>query len=197
LGFSIVTLWSAFLVAQADVGKEADALLMSFRLSQGIPQAEEFRHSLVKYVQSIKDSEWKEMDRGFMCADTQQCLNILWKQYYKIRPQDPNDYTCYSNLGNYLGIVSKLRLARMLLIKGNLYPPTWVIIIFGFLGIVFVIFFTNIQQVRVKLIIEFIVVFMVSSCIFFIYDLNTPFSGLINVPPDAFEKVYEAMSSGH
>jgi hypothetical protein len=101
----------------------------------------------------------------------------------------------YSNLGNLLGQVSKLRLARALLIKGNLYPPIWVIIIFGFIGVGYVIFFTNIQQNKVKLVFEFIVVFMVLSCIYFIYDLNTPFSGYINVSPEAFEKVYEIMTA--
>jgi hypothetical protein len=39
------------------------------------------------------------------------------------------------------------------------------------------------------------VIFMVLACIYFIYDLDTPFSGLITVKPDAFRTVYLKMLS--
>jgi hypothetical protein len=47
----------------------------------------------------------------------------------------------------------------------------------------------------VSLIYEFMVLFLVLSCIYFIFDIDTPFSGLITVKPDAFQTAYLKMLS--
>ena len=39
------------------------------------------------------------------------------------------------------------------------------------------------------------VIFLVLACIYFIFDLDTPFSGLITVKPAAFSTVYLRMLS--
>ena len=46
-----------------------------------------------------------------------------------------------------------------------------------------------------SLIYEFMVLFLVLSCIYFIYDLDTPFSGLIILKPGAFQAIYLKMLS--
>jgi predicted aspartyl protease len=48
-------------------------------------------------------------------------------------------------------------------------------------------------QDPVIIVFDFMVIFIVLSCIYFIYDINTPFSGYITVSPDVFEKVHAKM----
>ena len=77
--------------------------------------------------------------------------------------------------------------------KGNLYPTVWIILIFGFGSIVFAMVLLNQNQTALSLIFEFMVIFMVLCCLLFIWDINTPFSGLIIVQPDAFQEIYKKM----
>ena len=61
LGFAIVTLWSAFLTAQANVTREADSLLVAFRISKTLPNSGTFRQALTDYVKSVVADEWPAM----------------------------------------------------------------------------------------------------------------------------------------
>ncbi len=81
LGFAIVTLWSAFLSAQANVTREADSLLTAFRASQTLPPSKAFRRDLADYVKSVVDDEWPTMAAtDAMSQKTQHSLEKVWEQ---------------------------------------------------------------------------------------------------------------------
>ena len=52
IGFAIVTLWSTFLSAKADVNHEADAIISAYYSSQNLPNSEAFRQSSEKLCQN-------------------------------------------------------------------------------------------------------------------------------------------------
>src|SRR5271157_1593672 len=82
LGFAIVTLWSAFLTAQANVSREADTLLMAYRLSKTLPKSEDFRRTLSDYVQSVVNDEWPAMAAtDAMSEQTEKFLEKLWDSF--------------------------------------------------------------------------------------------------------------------
>ena len=97
----------------------------------------------------------------------------------------------YTNLTE----ASRQRSSRVTALEGNLYSPVWVILIFGFISVVYGLYFINREPTVVSLIYEFMVIFLVLACIYFIYELDTPFSGLITVKPEAFRIVYLKMLS--
>lgn len=194
LGFAIVTLWSAFLTAQANVTQEADSLLVAYRLSQTLPNSGTFRRSLVDYVKSVADDEWPAMAAtDTMSMKTQHALEKVWDNFILLKPADKSDNDLYLEIGNRLNKVNQQRLTRALLTHGNLYPPVWVIIVFGFITVLYGLFFNHMLQNRVRLIFDFMVIFVVLCCIYFIYDINTPFSGYVVVKPTAFELIHARM----
>jgi hypothetical protein len=194
LGFAIVTLWSAFLHAKADVIKESDALMRAFQISRTLPDAQGVRQALMDYVKAVRDEEWPEMDRNSrMHEPTGKRFDLLWERYLQIRPKNQNDNDMYVSMGSYLHDASGWRTARELCLKGNLYPPVWVLIIFGFITMLYCLYVTNIQQNPAQIIFEFVVIFFVLSFIYFIADLDSPFSGSVNVLPHPFDAVYQKM----
>ncbi len=193
LGFAMVTLWSAFLTAKTDVGKEAEGLLMAYRVSHDFPNSDGFRSALMGYVRSVKEDEWPQMDRGAMSEKTRQHQDNIWKTFRQMKPSNNEGNDLYVNLGTFLKEAGIQRLNRALLIKGNLYPPLRIIIIFGFFSMLYCLYFSNIQQNWVQIIFDFIVIFILISIILFIHDIDTPFSGYVIVPPDAFDYVYQKM----
>lgn len=193
LGFAIVTLWSAFLKTEANVGREADSLLITYRLSRDLPHAEAFRQSLQDYVRSVVQQEWASMEGDSMNEEAQKRFDKIWEQLHLLKPESKGDNDLYIALGNSLSEASRQRLSRALTMEGNLYPPIWVIIVFGFISVIYGLYFCHIQQNTVRLIFDFMVIFLVLSCIYFIYDINTPFSGYIVVKPEIFQRVYATM----
>ena len=194
LGFAIVTLWSAFLTAQANVTREADSLLVAYRLSKTLPNSGAFRQSLTAYVKSVVDDEWPNMETHDAMSDrTQQSLDKVWDSFILLKPADKGDNDLYIEVGNRLSEASQQRLARTQLTQGNLYPPIWVIIVFGFITVLYGLYFNHMQQNAVRLTFDFMVIFVVLCCIYFIYDIDTPFSGYVVVKPDFFKLAYARM----
>jgi hypothetical protein len=191
IGFAIITLWSAFLTAKANVTREAESLLVVYRTAKHLPASEAFRQAVVNYVKTVTDVEWAEMEKDAMSPEAGQRFDDIWSRYYELAPDTNKAGELYNNLTE----ASRQRSSRGTMMQGNLYPPVWVILIFGFLSVIYGLYFINRQPTLVSLFYEFMVIFLVLACIYFIYDLDTPFSGLITVKPDAFRSVYLKMLS--
>jgi hypothetical protein len=190
LGFCLVTLWNDFGTARTVAANEASALLAASYFSRQFNDSGGFRTALAAYAQSVVAEEWPDMDAKLaMNPHTHQLAIQVWDAYRVLAPQDKQDNILYANLGNVLLEASRERNARALLLSGNIYPPVWVIIVFGFFGSALALLCANPDQEGWQLVMEFVVVFTVLSCIYFIYDISTPFSGVLNVPPDAFVNV--------
>jgi hypothetical protein len=191
IGFAIVTLWSAFLTAKTNITREADSLMIVYRTAKHLPGSEPFRQALASYVKTVIDVEWGEMGKGAMSPEAGQRFDDIWSRFYEL-VSDPNKSgELYANITE----AGRHRSSRASTLQGNLYPPVWMILMFGLVSVIYGLYFINREPTLVSLIYEFMVIFMVLACIYFIYDLDTPFSGLIIVKPDAFRTVYLKMLS--
>ena len=195
LGFSLVTLWSAFLNAQINVSQEANALLVGYYLSRDIPDSEDLGRNLELYVQNVLEEEWTLMENGQMSEAADKHLNEAWKKLLEFRKKGQVDSNLFNNLSDNLKEATKQRSLRRILVKGELYPPMWVMIVFGFMAVIFGLFFLHLEKSTVRLIFEFMVIFTLLAFIFFIVDLSTPFSGYINVAPEAWQRINEKISA--
>lgn len=189
IGFSIVTLWSTFLTTQANVSREADGIMVAYYASRPLPNSEAFRQSLQSYVKSVLDDEWPQMQQDSMSQAASQRFDEVLEKYFVLS----GDSDKLRGIFNSLAEAGRQRLSRATTVKGNLYPTVWIILFFGFGSVVFGLYLLNRQPTIVSLIFEFMVFFMVLTCLLFIYDINTPFSGFITVQPDAFQAVYHKM----
>jgi len=187
LGFYVVSLWNDFGVAKSVVADEANAIHAAHYYSCEFRDSVAFREALGRYARSVMTEEWAVMNRDLtMNPHTHALYLAVWEAFRALRPENKEDNILYVNLGNQLLESSRQRNARQLLLCGNIYPPVWVIIIFGFFGSCLALFCANPDQEGGQLLMEFVVVFTVLSCIYFIYDISSPFSGIMNIPPDAF-----------
>ena len=186
IGFAMVTLWTAFLTAKANVTREADAIMITYRTAKNLPESESFRQAIVDYVKSVINVEWPEMERGAMSEKANQHFEDIWSRLYELKGDSNKVATLYTNLTD----AERERLSRASVLGGNLYPPVWVILFFGFISVIFGLYYINREQTVVSLVFEFMMIFLLLSCLYFIVDLDTPFSGLVNVKPEAFQRVY-------
>ena len=191
IGFAIVTLWSAFLTAKTNITREADSLMSVYRTAKHLPASEPFRQAVASYVKTVIDAEWGEMEKGVMSLEAGRRFDDIWSRFYEL-VSDPNKSSeLYTNITEANGH----RSSRASTLQGNLYSPVWMILMFGLVSVIFGLFFINREPTLVSLIYEFMIIFMVLACLYFIFDIDTPFSGLITVKSDAFRTVYLKMLS--
>jgi len=194
LGFAIVTLWSAYLSAQTNVSREADSLMVAFRVSKTLPNSGALRQTLMDYVKSVVADEWPAMEaQDAMSEKADRAWDGVWEAYLRLKPENKMDNDIYLEVGSRLTQASQHRLFRSLSTQSNLYPPIWVIIVFGFITVLYGLYFHHMRQSPVNLTFDFMVIFVVLCCIYFIYDIDTPFSGFVVVKPDVFTLIYAKM----
>jgi len=191
IGFAIVTLWSAFLTAKTNVTREADSLMIVYRTAKHLPASEPFRQALSSYVKTVIDVEWGEMEKGIMSPEAGQRFDDIWSRFYELVSNTNKSGELYANITE----AGRHRSSRASTLQGNLYPPVWMILMFGLVSVIFGLYFINREPTLVSLIYEFMIIFMVLACLYFIFDIDTPFSGLVTVKSDAFRTVYLKMLS--
>jgi len=167
LGFCLVTLWNDFGTARTAVANEASAVLAANAFSMQLGHSGPFRQILTAYAHSVVEEEWPDMDAKLtMNGHTHQLVLDVWRAYLTLAPTDKHDNILYANLGNVLLEAARQRNARALLLSGNIYTPVWVVIVFGFFGSVLALLCANPDQEGWQLVMEFVVVFTVLSCIY-------------------------------
>jgi len=191
LGFSIVTLWGTFVSAKNSVNAEAGAVLVSYHLSMPLENSRRFQQALADYTKSVVDDEWPFMDQQrSMSEQSFKYLDEIWDAFYGMRPMEKEAYSLYAAVGQSLAEVSRHRLSRAQTLSGNLYPPVWIILWFGIFGVFVGLLLTNPEQTGSQVAMEIIIVFLILSCVYFIMDISTPFSGVLNVSAEPFQNVH-------
>ncbi|MDQ1278255.1 MAG: hypothetical protein QG555_1297 [Thermodesulfobacteriota bacterium] len=193
LSFSMITLWGIYQNAETTVTKEAELALNMYRLSPGLPNSGHFRHLLTDYVRTVKEEEWKEMDKGVFRAKMDSIDDRLWAELNAIRPQSPEYFSIFNNLIVMMTDMGEQRLERLLLLDGSLYPQMWALIYLGGFLSLFGLFFTSTGQAKVQFISDFMLICMIVFTIYLIYELDSPFSGNLHIDPKAFNMVYDKM----
>ena len=129
------------------------------------------------------------MAMGSMNVEAEQRFEGVWHAFYRLKVEPQRASDVHANLTE----ATQQRLSRAILLQGNLYPPVWVILLFGLVSVIYGLYFIRRQLNVVSLIFEFMVIFLVLACLYFIYDIDSPFSGYISISPTIFKTAYAKM----
>jgi hypothetical protein len=196
LGFAVVTLWTQFIKSGDLVIKEATTINNLYRLSLVIPGGEDMRSAILRYNKSVIDDEWPEMDKyNKMSPRTQEIFQEIWFRAHKLKPISDESKLFYSQLVEQLQKLAECRLQRILLIDGHLYPLIWFIIIAGAILAIISFYYISIEKLKIQFIFDSILICMMFLTIWLIAELNTPFSGNVNVTSKPFVITREHLST--
>lgn len=193
LGFAVISLWQDYNRADAAITNESDLLVVEYRLSLSVPGSTALRRSLLDYVDFVADTGWRNMRQGKVSDEADGLYEEIWT---RLRQADPGGGPGRNIYGHMLGRMidlDKLRRQRLLLVDGNLYAPIWGII---YMGVVFTIagfYFIETDHRSADVFFMVMMLVMVLGNIFLLYELDTPFSGVIRIEPGQFVKAAALM----
>ncbi|MYL84305.1 DUF4239 domain-containing protein [Desulfovibrio aerotolerans] len=194
LGFAVVSLWQNYNAADAAITNESDLLVVEYRLSQSLPGTEAFRQSLLRYVEAVQEPGWGMMRDGNASDGAEELYSALWNELQRIDPKAvAHNHSVYALMLSRMIDCNKLRHERLLLIDGSLYSPIWVII---YMGVAFTIagyYFIETGHRPADLYFMTMMLAMILGNIFLLYELDTPFSGIISLDPEKFAQAAQTM----
>lgn len=194
LGFAVVSLWQNYNAADTAITDETDLLVVEYRLSQALPGMEAFRQSLLRYVEAVREPGWGLMRDGNPSDGAEDLYSAIWNNLQRVDPT-PSEHgrSVYTLMLSRMIDCNKLRHERLLLIDGSLYAPIWVII---YMGVAFTIggfYFIETRSRPADLYFMTMMLAMVIGNIFLLYELDTPFSGVICLDQEKFAQAAQAM----
>jgi len=193
LGFAVVSLWQDYNRADEAITNESDLLVVEYRLSLSMPDTQSLRRALLQYVEYVGEAGWKAMRAGDRSDGADALYDGIWDQMRLADPGAGRGHRVYDLMLSRLIDLNRLRHQRLLLIDGNLYTPIWVII---YMGVVFTVagfYFIETDHRGADAFFMVMMLAMVLGNIFLLYELDTPFSGLIRIDPVKFVKAVAAM----
>ena len=194
LGFAVVSLWQTYNSADSAVTNEADLLVVECRLSQSLPGSEGFRRALLRYTEAVRDPGWAMMRDGEASDGAGPLYDAVWNELRALNPApELHVQAIHTLMLSRLIDCNKLRHQRLLLIEGSLYTPIWVIIYLGVAFTVVGFYFIETGHRPADRFFAVMMLVMLVGNIFLLYELDTPFSGVICLDPDKFAQAAQAI----
>jgi hypothetical protein len=197
LGFTVVNVQQRFEHVREITAKEAGYLLDLYGDSVVFSdkQHQKIKEALLKYAESVIQSEWPQLEVGIPTVRTNEALKGIWEVYYEIEPKSESEKAWYSLSLDKLNMLLDARLSRLVNAKESLSPGLWMFLISGGLILsVFVAFF-GIEKLPFHILMAFILASTNAFLIFLIYSLDTIFTGNMSIPPDSFIETFKYLQT--
>ncbi len=149
----------------------------------------EIRNAIKGYGTSVIIDEWAGLEEGKINLKTEQALKVIFIAYYKIDPSSVKQQAWYAESISKLNQMMNTRLSRIINSKSSLGSEMWSLLILGALSMVTFMWFFGIESLASHLLMSSILAATAAFLLFLIYSLDSAFSGVVSVTPEAFERV--------
>jgi hypothetical protein len=197
LGFMLYTVWTAFGEADLNADLEANAVLETYRLAQGLPQPQRTRLQTLarSYADAVITRDWPEMARGEVPEQTRAISAEMWDTVMSVREASATEVTAQQQVQSHLSSVDQHRLRRVLQSSTSLPPILWWVLLAG--GALTIIsactFGAEHRKLQTFQVISFSL--LVSLSLVAIADIHRPFHGLVHVRNYAFLRAQQSMQA--
>ena len=191
IAFVVVVAWQGFDKASLNTEMEANFLTDLMRDSGALsrPFAQQVRALVDDYVKAVVNEEWKTIAQGKPSAHVQDVVNKLGTLYSSYAPATVTEEVFFRESVHKLNELSELRRQRLVDAKSGLHPVLWFVLIIGGIGTIVFTFFFGAEDVRAQILMTSILAALIALILLTIMVFDFPFTGDVNVSPDAFTQM--------
>ena len=196
LAFMIVIVWERFDEAESNTTSEAAHLNALWRDVAPLPDGPAAQQRVVAFAQSVVRDDWPDIAAGRPeSAITTARFNEMWIAFRDLRidSADAKQTAWYSAAVSELNDVALHRRKRIISGEARLPTPTWLLLIFGGVGMVAFTYLIAAKDRIVQILSTAFLTALVTYSILMVAALQHPFVGDVSVSPEAFENVLKAM----
>jgi hypothetical protein len=188
LGLIVVDAMTKFQTAREVVEQEANALADVFLLANSFPEekCQKVRVICNDYVKEILTDEWPAMAEGKISTSARKAIVELMKEVMSFEPVSENQKAIYPIAVQEACQVWDYRRARTNMAQHGIPVVEWVVLIIGAIVTIVFTYFFGLSDARAQMAMTAMVSLLISLNMYLVILFGAPFSGDLQVSPDAF-----------
>jgi Protein of unknown function (DUF4239) len=191
LAFVVIAVWQDYKIAQTNVESEANELAGVYFLASQLPEPERTRvQDLARtYTRVVVEEEWPMMEQGQTSPRADSLVRELRLELLQFDPRNEGEQVLYERGLTQVHDVADARRLRLLQVREGIPDLLWVVLVGG--GVITVCFtylFGLKSNVAHALMVAALTL-VICGILFTIAEIDYPFSGAVDIQPDAFREV--------
>jgi protein-S-isoprenylcysteine O-methyltransferase Ste14 len=191
LAFVVIAVWQDYKTAQTTAESEANELAGVYFLASQLPEPQRTRLQDLarRYARVVVEEEWPMMEQGQTSPRADSLLRQLRLELLQFDPRTRGEQVLYERGLTNLHDAIDARRSRLLEVREGIPNLLWVVLV---LGGVITVSFTYLFGLKSNLAHALMVAaltLVICAILFTIGEFNNPFSGVVEIRPDAFKEM--------
>ncbi|MFA6213048.1 MAG: hypothetical protein WCT03_20240 [Candidatus Obscuribacterales bacterium] len=188
LGLIVVDAMTKFQTAREIVEQEANSLADVFLLANSMPPEKCRKVQIVcnEYVKEILEVEWPAMAEGKISKTARKAIVELMKEVMSFEPVTENQKAIYPIAVQEACQVWDFRRARTNMAQHGIPAVEWIVLVIGAVVTIVFTYFFGLSNAKAQMAMTGMVSLLISLNMYLVILFGTPFSGDLQVSPDAF-----------
>jgi hypothetical protein len=191
LAFVVIAVWQDYETAQTNLESEAHELAGVYFLASELPEPDRTRvQELVRtYARVVVDEEWPMMEQGQTSPRAGSLLNQLRLQLLGFDPHTAGEQVLYDRGLTQLHDATDARRSRQLEVREGIPELLWVVLVGGGVVTVSFTYLFGLKSNLAHALMVAALTLVICGILFTIGEFDYPFSGVVEIRPDAFKEV--------
>jgi hypothetical protein len=191
LAFVVIAVWQDYETAQTNVESEAHELAGVYFLASQLPAPERTRIQDLarRYARVVVEQEWPMMEQGQTSTHAESLLSQLRLKLLEFDPRTEGEQVLYERGLTQLHDAADARRSRLLEVREGIPELLWVVLVGGGVVTVFFTYLFGLKSNVAHALMVAALTLVICGILFTIGEFDYPFSGVVEVRPDAFKEV--------
>ena len=189
VAFAVYVAWTDFNSAGTNLEHEATEVADLSRLSTAMPDPyrKNISVALMAYLNAVVQDEFPAMAEGRDSQRTWDSVQRLWDVYGTFRPENPQMQAYLAESLKHLTQLSDYRRTRLFTSRSSVPANLWCLLISGGILLIAFTYFLGHESVWSQAGMTAALAGLLAFSLFVILSLDTPYSGVARVTPQAFK----------
>jgi len=191
LAFMLIAVWEDYKTAQTNVESEANELAGVYFLASQLPEPQRTRIQdlLPTYARVVVEEEWPMMKRGQTSPRADSLLRQLRLKLLEFDPSTEGEQVLYERGLSQLHDALDARRSRLLEVREGIPTLLWVVLVVGGVITVSFTYLFGLKSNVAHALMVAALTLLICAILFTIGEFDYPFSGVVEIRPDAFREV--------
>jgi hypothetical protein len=190
LAFVVFAVWQDYKTAQINVDSEAHELAGVYFLTARLPEPERTHvQDLARmYARVVVEQEWPMMERGETSPRADSLVRQLRLKLLEFDPHTRGEQVLYELGQTQLHDAVDARRTRLLEVREGIPDLLWVVLVVGGVITVSFTYLFGLKSNVAHALMVAALTLLICGILFTIAEFNNPFSGVVEIRPDAFRE---------
>jgi hypothetical protein len=191
LAFVAIAVWQDYETAQTNVESEAHELAGVYFLASRLPEPERTRlKDLAQtYARVVVEEEWPLMEQGQTSPRADSLVRQLRLKLLEFDPSTTGEQVLYERGLTQLHDALDARRSRLLEVREGIPNLLWVVLVLGGVITVSFTYLFGLKSNVAHALMVAALTLLICAILFTIGEFNNPFSGVVEIRPEAFREV--------